>query len=68
MPSSLVPDSCYALQLAAADIRVSSMLFSQGLVSRLGSSNKKTIHILKDVSGIIKPSRYITDPHNLVPL
>ncbi|CAN6175610.1 unnamed protein product, partial [Urochloa humidicola] len=29
----------------------------EGLISRFGSSNKRTIHILKDVSGIIKPSR-----------
>ncbi|TVU38822.1 hypothetical protein EJB05_12214, partial [Eragrostis curvula] len=28
-----------------------------GLISRFGSSNKRTIKILKDVSGIIKPSR-----------
>ncbi|KAL6656651.1 hypothetical protein ACP70R_004431 [Stipagrostis hirtigluma subsp. patula] len=29
----------------------------EGLISRFGSSNKRTIKILKDVSGIIKPSR-----------
>jgi len=29
----------------------------EGLVSWFGKSNKRTIHILKDVSGIIKPSR-----------
>ncbi|KAF7026533.1 hypothetical protein CFC21_038644 [Triticum aestivum] len=31
--------------------------FLQGLVGRLASSNKKTIHILQNVNGIIKPSR-----------
>ncbi|PAN14215.1 hypothetical protein PAHAL_2G391800 [Panicum hallii] len=29
----------------------------EGLISRFGTSNKRTIKILKDVSGIIKPSR-----------
>ncbi|CAN6183583.1 unnamed protein product [Urochloa humidicola] len=29
----------------------------EGLISQFGSSNKRTINILKDVSGIIKPSR-----------
>lgn len=29
----------------------------QGLIGRFGSSNKRTINILQDVSGIIKPSR-----------
>ncbi|OEL28808.1 ABC transporter G family member 43 [Dichanthelium oligosanthes] len=29
----------------------------EGLVSQFGSSNKRTINILRDVSGIIKPSR-----------
>ncbi|XP_047044233.1 ABC transporter G family member 48-like [Lolium rigidum] len=31
--------------------------FLQGLIGRLGSSNKKTINILRNVNGILKPSR-----------
>ncbi|KAF7012500.1 hypothetical protein CFC21_026688 [Triticum aestivum] len=31
--------------------------FLQGLTGRLGSSNKKTINILRNVNGILKPSR-----------
>ncbi|KAM0926425.1 hypothetical protein ACQ4PT_003507 [Festuca glaucescens] len=31
--------------------------FLQGLIGRLGSSNKRTIHILQHVNGILKPSR-----------
>ncbi|GJN32502.1 hypothetical protein PR202_gb21016 [Eleusine coracana subsp. coracana] len=34
-----------------------SLTLSQGFISRFGSSNKRTIKILKDVSGIIKPAR-----------
>jgi ABC-type multidrug transport system ATPase subunit len=33
------------------------MFTGQGLIGRFGSSNKRTINILQDVSGIIKPSR-----------
>lgn len=36
----------------------------EGFISRFGSSNKRTIKILKDISGIIKPSRYLTYPHD----
>jgi hypothetical protein len=31
----------------------------QGLIGRFGSSNKKNITILKNVNGILKPSRYM---------
>ncbi|KAM0889290.1 hypothetical protein ACQ4PT_027845 [Festuca glaucescens] len=31
--------------------------FLQGLIGRVGSSNKRTIHILQHVNGILKPSR-----------